>query len=128
MNLTITKRYTFEAHHKLPWHDGKCANDHGHSYVLEVSVRGRIKPNNGQPDSGMVMDFGRVSDVVKPLIEAALDHHSLNHILQNPTAERLVEWLIPSLRADLELDGTRLVRLRLYETATAWVEWEAADA
>ena len=116
---TITKRFAFEAHHKLPWHAGKCARDHGHSYVLEVSVTGPVKPDNGESDSGMVVDFGDVSAAVKPVVEAVLDHHSLNDLMPNPTAERLVEWLV----ADLGLKLPGLSRVRIYETANSWVEW-----
>lgn len=124
MTLTITKRFTFEAAHQLPWHDGKCARLHGHSYVLEVSVAGEVKPDDGKPDAGMVVDFAAVSGVMKPLIEAVLDHHSLNDQLENPTAENLVRWLVPILQPHMTQIGTVLTRLRLYETATSWVDWE----
>jgi 6-pyruvoyltetrahydropterin/6-carboxytetrahydropterin synthase len=117
--MRITKRYTFEAHHKLPYHNGKCARDHGHSYILEVSVEGDILPDDGAPSSGMVMDFADINTVVKPLIADRYDHHSINDILQNPTAERMVEQLVVTLTP--RLPG--LCRVRLYETATAWAEW-----
>ena len=38
--LSITKIFTFEAAHALNGYDGLCANIHGHSYRLEVSVCG----------------------------------------------------------------------------------------
>lgn len=119
MQMRVTKRFTFESHHKLPWHTGKCARDHGHSYVLEVSVRGIVKPDNGAPDSGMVLDFGEISSKVKPLV-ADMDHRSLNDLVQNPTAERMVEYIVSLLR--VELPGLEMVRL--YETSTGWVEWQ----
>lgn len=119
MTQTITKRFAFESHHRLPWHDGKCARDHGHSYVLEVSVTGGVRPDDGKPDSGMVMDFSALSAVVRPLVDGVLDHHSINDVLNNPTAERLVEWLV----ADLSPKLPGLSRIRVYETATSWVEW-----
>ncbi len=119
--LEITKRFRFEAHHKLPWHRGKCARDHGHSYVLEVSVTGPVKEDiPGVSDSGMVCDFYEISSVVKPIIEDYLDHHSLNDLMQNPTAENIVGWLVPVLNA--ALPGI-LSRVRLYETTDGWVEW-----
>lgn len=120
-DLTITKRFTFEAAHQLPWHKGKCARLHGHSYVLEVSVRGPVVPDDlASPESGMVMDFDRIKAALKPLIDGKLDHFSLNQIMRNPTAENIVLWLTDQLRDTFP----GLCRLRLYETATSWVEWE----
>lgn len=121
--LNLTKRFEFEAAHQLPYHDGKCARLHGHSYVLEVTIRGPIKEDNGDPDSGMVLDFARVKEAVKPLIEFQLDHFSLNEVIDNPTAEHMVWWLIGEIPKALPT-RVELVKVRLYETSTAWVEWE----
>ena len=43
----ITKRFTFEACHHLPNYNGKCANVHGHSYKLEVTVSAEKNLNMG---------------------------------------------------------------------------------
>ena len=69
--MELTKEYRWEGSHILPKHKGKCANLHGHSWKLFVSVEGTI-----DPATGFVMDFGDISDVVKPLI-ARLDHHHI---------------------------------------------------
>lgn len=120
-NLTITKEYRFESSHILPWHEGKCGRQHGHSYILQVEVAGPVKPDDGEPDSGMVMDFADISAVMKPLIAGYLDHYQLNDSLMivNPTAERIVQWIAEQIRHDLP----GLASLRLYETATGWVTW-----
>lgn len=120
--MKITKEYRFESAHVLPWHDGKCAREHGHSYVLQVTVEGEVKANDGSRDAGMVMDFADIGRVVKPLIEERFDHFRLNDSLglENPTAENMVLWLVDYL--DERLPG--LAAIRLYETATGWVEWE----
>ncbi len=119
--FSICKTFPFEAHHRLPHHQGKCARDHGHSYRLEIEVHGPIQGDSGRPDSGMVMDFDAISAVVKPLIEQYADHHSLNDIHTNPTAEHIVEWFAAMCAS--QLPG--LVRVRLWETATAYAEWTA---
>lgn len=62
---TITKIFRFEFAHHLPGHHGKCARPHGHSYRLEVTIRGPIKEALGESDNGMVMDFGDLSQLVK---------------------------------------------------------------
>lgn len=122
--LTISKKFRFEAAHVLPWHDGKCSRLHGHSYVLEVSIRGPIKPDNPEdPQSGMVMDFARLGSLVKTTVETKLDHHSLNDLMHNPTAENLVDYLVTLWVGPLHAEGVKLMRVRLYETETSWAEW-----
>lgn len=120
MELSITKEFKFEAAHQLPYHKGKCARLHGHSYRVQVTVTGEVIPNElAQSDSGMVMDFYEVSKAMKPLIEDMLDHRSLNEILPNPTAENLVLYLVNVL--DWQLPG--VTHIRVYETESAWVDW-----
>ena len=41
----------FDAAHSLPGYQGKCANLHGHTYMVEVVIEGAIGEN------GFVMDF-----------------------------------------------------------------------
>lgn len=40
MKMLLTKKFVFEMAHALDGYDGKCANLHGHSYHLEVTVEG----------------------------------------------------------------------------------------
>src|SRR5689334_12330168 len=82
---TISRAYTFEAAHRLPFvADGhKCGRMHGHSYSVTVAVTGTVHHR-----SGMVMDFADIDTIVKPLI-AALDHCTLNDVIPNPTSELL---------------------------------------
>lgn len=74
--MKITKRFTFEAGHRLSNHDGKCRRPHGHSYKLEITLDGDI---DLRPiaSGGMVVDFGRLSDLVKQLVVEPLDHRFL---------------------------------------------------
>lgn len=91
MKATISKCFTFEAAHRLPHvPDGhKCGRLHGHSYVVEVEAMGPV-----DPFTGFVIDFGDISEVVKPIIER-LNHYYLNEIegLENPTSENLARWI-----------------------------------
>jgi 6-pyruvoyltetrahydropterin/6-carboxytetrahydropterin synthase len=66
--MKIAKEFRWEMGHRLPNHDGACRNVHGHSYKMQVEVEGSVNP-----DSGMIMDFGEISAIVKPLV-AELDH------------------------------------------------------
>jgi len=64
---TISKRFSFDSTHILPFHEGKCKNLHGHTYIVFVELTGEILEN------GMVMDFGDLKAMVKPIIDS-MDH------------------------------------------------------
>src|SRR5262245_59282780 len=113
---TISKSFTFQAAHQLPNHDGKCAQLHGHSYRVEVLVRGEVKPTNGESDEGMVADFAALSAAWEPLHDQ-LDHRFLNDVLEFPTtAENLAAWLLEELQQVLP----QVYGVRVWETATSW--------
>ena len=86
---------------------------HGHSYRLEVAVRGALQTDG--PGRGMVVDFDEIKRVVRELAVDALDHTMLNDVLENPTAERIVSWIWE--RLDPALPG--LDELVLWETANS---------
>ena len=75
----------------LPFHAGKCARMHGHSYRLEVAVRGPVQ--TGGPARGMIVDFDEIRRVVHQAAIDSLDHQTLNDFIENPTAERIVLWI-----------------------------------
>lgn len=113
--FTITKQFTFEAAHKLPHHDGKCARLHGHSWKMRVVLNGETLHKQG-PKTGMLRDFSEVSAVVKPLLEGKLDHYYLNETtgLDNPTSEELAFWIYNQLKDALP----ELVAVEVDETCT----------
>ena len=111
--MRIRKLFSFEAAHALPHHAGKCARPHGHSYRLEVTVRGPLRDDG--PDRGMVMDFADVEAVVDAAAIGRLDHRDLNAIVENPTCERVLLWIARALAPQLP----QLDELVLWETATA---------
>lgn len=130
--MKICKTYTFEAAHHLPGYDGPCSQPHGHSYTLEVEVSGPIVNHPGKSDDQMVLDFKALDEVVKPLVEL-LDHSYLNDSAKEldiirPTAEALVQGLTARIYKDLApVRGVRLQRVRVWETAKAWAEWQRGD-
>jgi 6-pyruvoyltetrahydropterin/6-carboxytetrahydropterin synthase len=111
--MQIRKHFRFEAAHALPFHPGKCARMHGHSYRLEVAVRGPVRMRG--PARGMIEDFENIERVVGERIVEALDHQTLNDFIENPTAERIVQWIWQ--RLERSLNG--LDELVLWETPTA---------
>ena len=64
--VRITKEFKFEMAHALHGYDGLCKNIHGHSYKLFVTVKGKIKNDNGNAKDGMVLDFDVLKSIVKP--------------------------------------------------------------
>lgn len=123
----LTKSFTFEAAHHLPGHRGKCARPHGHSYTLEVTLRGPIRHAPGESDHGMVLDFADLSQVVKEAVIARLDHYDLNEATGiHTTAENLAHWIWDALVAG-GLPDELLHRVRLWETATGHVEITRAE-
>lgn len=99
MNIELVKRMTFQAAHELPKvpETHKCRRMHGHSYKVEVAVRGPV-----DPETGWLMDFGDINKRLRPICEE-LDHRVLNDVegLENPTAEILAAWVWRRLAADL---------------------------
>jgi 6-pyruvoyltetrahydropterin/6-carboxytetrahydropterin synthase len=112
VQTSVTRVFTFEAAHQLPWYPGKCQRLHGHSYRLEVTVEGPIRPD------GMVVDFAELREIVDRDIVDRYDHQYLNDFLDNPTAELLAQeiWKL------IEAAQLSITRLRLWETANCMVE------
>ncbi|MBV9258935.1 MAG: 6-carboxytetrahydropterin synthase QueD [Ktedonobacteraceae bacterium] len=127
MYAILTKTFHFEAAHHLPGHTGKCARLHGHSYQLEVTVRGPIKDTPNQSDSGMVIDFEDISKIVRASIIERLDHQDLNEVTElRTTAENLAHWMWDELIA-AGLPASLLYRIRLWETQSSYVEITQAE-
>lgn len=97
----LAREFTFESAHYLPNvpNGHKCGRMHGHSYTVEVHVRGPVDEH-----SGFVQDFGDISGAFAP-IEKQLDHRLLNEIdgLENPTSEHLARWMWARLSNELPL-------------------------
>jgi 6-pyruvoyltetrahydropterin/6-carboxytetrahydropterin synthase len=127
--VLVSRRETFNAAHQLFDPElsddenarifGKCANVHGHNYVLEVVVAGPI-----DQATGYVFDLKELSDVISRRIIEDVDHRNLNTDVpwlagQIPTAENLAAAFWERIRPELP-EGT-LRSLRLWETDKNWV-------
>jgi 6-pyruvoyltetrahydropterin/6-carboxytetrahydropterin synthase len=106
--MILSKRFRFEAAHRLPHHQGKCATLHGHSYGLRVSLQVEV-----DPETGMGCDFAELDEVVRARVLDRADHQNLNDIMENPTAEMICCWIWEQL--DNAVPG-RLVEIELHET------------
>jgi 6-pyruvoyltetrahydropterin/6-carboxytetrahydropterin synthase len=129
--VAVTRRFTFSAAHRYgrpEWSAaenraryGPLAATHGHTYTLEVTLRGPVDPR-----TGMVVDLAEVKRVVQDTVLARFDHAFLNDDPAFPpdvvpTTENLVLVLWNLLAGALGRD--RLARLRLWEDPTLAVEY-----
>jgi 6-pyruvoyltetrahydropterin/6-carboxytetrahydropterin synthase len=128
--VLVSRRESFNAAHQLrdPGLSdednqrlfGKCANLHGHNYVLEVVVAGEIDRR-----TGYVLDLKELSDVICRLIIQDVDHRNLNIDVAwleglVPTAENLAVAFWERVRPELPEGSLR--SLRLWETDKNWAE------
>lgn len=83
--ITVTKELNFEACHMLGNYDGECANLHGHSYKIRVTLSGE------NIDNGMIMDFKQLKSIINLIIP---DHRYIfnkNDIIQKNIADFLIK-------------------------------------
>lgn len=111
--MELRKTFQFEAAHLLPLlpETHKCRRLHGHSFKVDIVVKGPVDPK-----LGWVMDYADITKAFRPLWEK-LDHHYLNEVegLENPTSENVAVWIWQRLKPALPL----LAEVVVAETCTA---------
>ena len=82
----VSKRMEIAGCHQLNLsYKSKCANLHGHNWIVTVLCKSEELDENG-----MVIDFKHIKDK----IHKYLDHGNLNELLPfNPTAENIARWI-----------------------------------
>ena len=130
MTVRVSRRESFNAAHQLCDPDlsdaenrrlfGKCANIHGHNYVLEVVVAGQVDKT-----SGYVIDLKVLSDIICRQVIQDVDHCNLNTDVPwlkgcIPTAENLALTFWERLQP--EFPEGLLQSVRLWETEKNWAE------
>ena len=112
--MRLCREFYFDAAHYIPDYKGKCEQLHGHTYKLEVVIKGDVQ------DDGMVVDFVKMKEIVETSVIEKLDHHALNEIFDNPTAEHILEWISTQLKGKIPVSS-----IRLWEGQGKWVEIES---
>lgn len=122
VRVELGRRYRFAASHRLHTAQlseeencrvfGKCNNPygHGHNYVLEVRLSGRI-----DPATGMIANLADLDKFVEREIIEPFDHKSLNEDVATfrstvPTTENLCLEIFRRLKAfpHAKLEGVRV--------------------
>lgn len=93
---TLKVEGAFEAAHHINGYPGKCAQLHGHNWVVEAVVKGRELD-----ELGMLVDFKDIKQTLKDILER-FDHRYLNELAPfkdgvNPTAENLARIIFEEL-------------------------------
>lgn len=132
VKVELGRRYCFAASHRLHTERlsetenqrvfGKCNNPygHGHNYVLEVRVSGKI-----DPATGMIANLADLDGFVEREVLDVMDHRSLNEdvaAFRNvvPTTENLCIEISRRLK---KFPYARLERVRIEETSNNSFEY-----
>ena len=131
MKTTITRTYEFAAAHRLHVPTlsdaknlelfGKCNNPagHGHNYLLEVSVSGKL-----DEATGMICSISAVDEAVNREVVDRYDHKNFNCDLPEfegkaTTSEMIAQTIFQRLENAVP---ATLERIRLHETARSLFE------
>jgi len=144
--LHLTRIFHFDMAHVLLNYPGKCKNIHGHTYQLEVTVRGTLSNENSSPKKGMLIDFSDFKSLIQNKIITIWDHALMIHqdsdpvllkalkdnynkiisVPFQPTTENMICELASMITKILPSDLT-LFSLRLYETKNSFAEWLTSE-
>lgn len=132
--MKIAKEFRWEMGHRLPFHQGKCVNLHGHSYKMLVEVEGDLDKD------GMVIDYYDLKAIINPIVEE-LDHaylvwrddtkliealEMLNSkkviIDYHSTAENMCLYFLDKIQNAGLPKNVSKVKVRIYETEDDYAE------
>lgn len=132
--MKIAKEFSWEMGHRLPFHEGKCRNLHGHSYKCMVEL-------SGLPDkNGMLLDYYDLKKIIDPIIEeldhsfmvnnsdkeliAILDQLKSNKVIVDfdSTAENICLYLLDKLKASTLPKNIEEIKVRVLETENTYAE------
>lgn len=68
----ISKEIEFDAGHRVPLHESKCKNPHGHRYKVKAMVAGDLITEG--PETGMVRDFSIIKELLTKRVHDVYDH------------------------------------------------------
>ena len=112
MKRRVSKQVPFDAAHRLMDYDGKCANVHGHRWIVEATAE-------DEGGSDFVIDFVNLKKLLNEIVVDKFDHKMVNDIepfiVMNPTAENLAEYFLLMLHKA----EPKVVEVAVWETPTS---------
>lgn len=140
MSTVITRRLEIDAGHRLPGHESKCRNVHGHRYVFEIACTA--------PDLdavGRIIDFSVIKAKVGAWLDDNWDHAFIaqegdpliDFLVANdqkhqvvpwpPTAENLAKMLFITSSVLLGPHGVTVVAVTCHETPNCQATFRVDD-
>ena len=142
MKFSLSKEVEFDTGHRVPDHQSKCRNPHGHRYRLRATCEGDVVNENGAADNGMLVDFSDLKEWMTEYVHDVYDHAfvvyggdtSMRTALLSdpdwkvvtvpftPTAENLARSIFDTLAGIIETHwrgNLRLSKIELWETPTS---------
>jgi 6-pyruvoyltetrahydropterin/6-carboxytetrahydropterin synthase len=116
----LTVKDHFDAAHALRGYEGECRELHGHTWDVEVTVRGDVLDS-----VGIVYDFKQLKEDLAGVLRE-YDHAYLNDVppfdTLNATAENLAREVFERLESVVGA-GVRLVEVAVWESPIARVAY-----
>ncbi|NTU99814.1 MAG: 6-carboxytetrahydropterin synthase [Methanoregulaceae archaeon] len=136
MTSRIYKRAHFDASHRLLHYQGKCANLHGHRWLVEVWIEGTV-----DSITGILVDYNKIREVVDrfdhqiilnkddPMVTCISQFQEVITTRGDPTSELLAVIIrdqINDLCRESGVDA-RVKRIRVWESDTCYAEMAHDD-
>ena len=145
--LTITRELSFDAAHRVWGHEGKCADLHGHHYVILAELRPALR-NQTLDTIGRILDFSVMKSRLQGWVDDNWDHNTILfeedpigdfmvkrrdvqkrgiYIMQeNPTVENLVQEFYRKTRGLLP-QQVEYHHIKMYETPKCCADYYVPD-
>lgn len=145
--VEISKRVEFDAGHRVPRHESKCHNIHGHRYVVIAHACGPIVEEEDASDQGMLVDFSLLKKWLNEKVHDVFDHGFIAYEGDSaaiaasklvseiegqeqkliifpyiPTAENLARWIYDEMQPVLQAhfrENLWLSHIEVLETPTS---------
>jgi len=103
--LTVSREFTFDAAHRLTFHEGACANLHGHTWKGIIEVY-----EDPQTASDMIVDFGQLKEHVEYVL-SKYDHKLLFYMNDIDLKSIAIKMKTAYLEVPMETTAENLVHL-----------------
>ena len=128
---TITRRYSFCAAHQY-WNEcwsqekneiefGTDIHVHGHNYTLDVTISGKVNPENG-----FIINLKTIDAIVNEFVDL-LDHSQIEKDIpwfkgKQPSSENLSIYFWDHINAKIP-KSTKLYQIRIFETPRIFTDY-----